>query len=149
MPRYRLTLEYDGGPFVGWQRQSGDRAGNGAGDGADGGAVSVQGVIEAALARLDRAPDGGPALVQGAGRTDAGVHATGQVAHVDLARDWEPFRLSEAVNHHLRPAPVAVRRSLPRGSIAGRRDHRHPGGSRRPGTTTDHPKPGDQHETQI
>lgn len=104
MPRYRLTLEYDGGPFVGWQRQSGDRAG----DGADGGAVSVQGVIEAALARLDRAPDGGPALVQGAGRTDAGVHATGQVAHVDLARDWDPFRLSEAVNHHLRPAPVAV-----------------------------------------
>ena len=89
MQRYRLTLEYHGGPFVGWQRQE-----NG---------PSVQGAIEAALARL-----GEGAAVTGAGRTDAGVHAMGQVAHVDLARDWEPFRLSEALNHHLRPAPVAV-----------------------------------------
>lgn len=90
MPRYKLTLEYHGQPFVGWQRQ---RVGR-----------SVQGTIEQALARLDPAP--GP--VQGAGRTDAGVHATGQVAHCDLARDWDPFRLSEALNHHLRPDPVAV-----------------------------------------
>ena len=90
MPRYRLTLEYHGGPFVGWQRQ---REG-----------LSVQGVIEDALARLDPAA---PA-VQGAGRTDAGVHARGQVAHCDLTRDWDPFRLSEALNHHLRPHPVAV-----------------------------------------
>ena len=89
MPRYRLSLEYHGGPFVGWQRQQ-----NG---------PSVQGAVEAALARL-----GEDAAVTGAGRTDAGVHATGQVAHVDLAREWEPFRLSEALNHHLRPAPVAV-----------------------------------------
>jgi tRNA pseudouridine38-40 synthase len=89
MPRYKLTIEYHGGPFVGWQRQE-----NG---------PSVQGALEAALARL-----GENATVTGAGRTDAGVHATGQVAHADLSRDWEPFRLSEALNHHLRPAPVAV-----------------------------------------
>lgn len=90
MPRYKLTLEYHGGPFVGWQRQA---------EGA-----SVQGALEAALARLE--PDV-PSVV-GAGRTDAGVHATGQVAHCDLARDWDAFRLTEALNHHLKPAPVAV-----------------------------------------
>ena len=90
MPRYKLTLEYHGGPFVGWQRQE-----NGA---------SVQGAVEAALARLEP----GPHAVQGAGRTDAGVHATGQVAHCDLLREWEPDRLMGALNHHLRPAPVAV-----------------------------------------
>ncbi|MBK0401104.1 tRNA pseudouridine(38-40) synthase TruA [Limibaculum sp. M0105] len=90
MPRYRLTIEYHGGPFVGWQRQ------------AQG--TSVQGAIEAALAALEP----GEHRVQGAGRTDAGVHATGQVAHCDLGRNWDPFRLAEALNHHLRPAPVAV-----------------------------------------
>lgn len=90
MPRFKLTIEYHGGPFVGWQRQ------------ADG--VSVQGVLEAALRRLEPDAPG----VQGAGRTDAGVHATGQVAHCDLARDWDPFRLSEALNYHLKPHPVAV-----------------------------------------
>ncbi|MEM1343139.1 MAG: tRNA pseudouridine(38-40) synthase TruA [Pseudomonadota bacterium] len=90
MPRYKLTLEYHGAPFVGWQRQ---REG-----------VSVQGCLEDALAHFDPAP--GP--VQGAGRTDAGVHATGQVAHVDLARAWAPFRLTEALNAHLRPHPIAV-----------------------------------------
>ncbi len=90
MPRYALKLEYDGGPFAGWQRQASE--------------PSVQGALEAALARL--AP--GPHLVQGAGRTDAGVHACGQVAHLDLSRDWDPFRLAEALNAHLRPAPVAV-----------------------------------------
>lgn len=90
MARYRLTLEYHGGPFVGWQRQD-----NGS---------SVQGVLEAALGGLD----GGSVTVTGAGRTDAGVHARGQVAHVDLRKPWEPARLAAAANHHLRPHPVAV-----------------------------------------
>lgn len=90
MPRYALKIEYDGTPFSGWQRQS-ERP-------------SVQGAVEAALARLD---PGAPAIAA-AGRTDAGVHALGQVAHADLARDWDPFRLAEALNYHLRPAPVAV-----------------------------------------
>lgn len=89
MPRYALKLEYDGGRFAGWQRQAG--------------LPSVQGALEAAVARL-----GSPAGVTGAGRTDAGVHALGQVAHLDLDRDWEPFRLAAALNAHLRPAPVAV-----------------------------------------
>jgi tRNA pseudouridine38-40 synthase len=90
MPRYALKIEYHGGPFAGWQRQSAQ--------------VSVQGAIEAALARLE------PRLHQitGAGRTDAGVHATGQVAHCDLDRTWDPFRLTEALNWHLRPHPVAI-----------------------------------------
>lgn len=90
MPRYALLIEYDGGPFCGWQRQTG--------------LPTVQGAIEAALRRLE--PD--VAGIAAAGRTDTGVHATGQVAHVDLARDWAPFRLAAALNHHLRPAPVAV-----------------------------------------
>ncbi|MBC7133865.1 MAG: tRNA pseudouridine(38-40) synthase TruA [Roseovarius sp.] len=90
MPRYALKVEYDGAPFAGWQRQA-DQA-------------SVQGAIEAALGRLEP----GPHTIAAAGRTDAGVHATGQVAHCDLARDWDPFRLSEALNHHLRPLPVAI-----------------------------------------
>lgn len=90
MPRYALKIEYDGGPFAGWQRQA-DRP-------------SVQEAIETALRRLDPAAPG----IAGAGRTDAGVHATGQVAHCDLAKDWDPFRLSEALNWHLKPAPVAV-----------------------------------------
>jgi tRNA pseudouridine38-40 synthase len=91
MPRYALKIEYDGGPFAGWQRQAQ-------------GMASVQGAVEAALARLEP----GPHTIAAAGRTDAGVHATGQVAHCDLSRDWEPFRLGEALNHHLRPLPVAV-----------------------------------------
>ena len=90
MPRYKLTIEYHGGPFVGWQRQD-----NGA---------SVQGAVETALRALE--PDA-PSIA-GAGRTDAGVHATGQVAHCDLEQEWEPFRLAEALNWHLKPAPVAV-----------------------------------------
>jgi len=90
MPRYALKIEYDGGPFSGWQRQA-DRP-------------SVQGAVEAALARLEP----GLGAIAAAGRTDAGVHGLGQVAHCDLAKAWDPFRLSEALNYHLRPAPVAV-----------------------------------------
>ncbi|MFC3060159.1 tRNA pseudouridine(38-40) synthase TruA [Paenirhodobacter populi] len=90
MPRYALKIEYDGAPFAGWQRQAEQ--------------PSVQGAIEAALARLEP----GPHTIAAAGRTDAGVHATAQVAHADLTRDWDPFRLSEALNYHLKPAPVAI-----------------------------------------
>jgi pseudouridylate synthase I len=90
MPRYRLTVEYDGSPFVGWQRQE-----NG---------PSVQGAIEAAIARFC----GAPVTVTAAGRTDAGVHALGQVIHVDLIRPVAPNTLRDATNFHLRPAPVAV-----------------------------------------
>ncbi|ARO14834.1 tRNA pseudouridine synthase A [Ketogulonicigenium robustum] len=93
MPRYALLVEYDGQPFSGWQRQTSH--------------PSVQGAIEAALAKLEE----GPHTIAAAGRTDAGVHATGQVAHCDLTKDWDPFRLSEALNHHLRPAPVAILRA--------------------------------------
>lgn len=90
MPRYALKIEYHGAPFSGWQRQTG--------------LTSVQGTIEAALRRLD--PE--TPRIAAAGRTDAGVHATAQIAHCDMIRDWEPFRLCEAVNHHLKPAPIAV-----------------------------------------
>ncbi len=91
MPRYALRIEYHGGPFAGWQRQAGELP-------------SVQASVEAALARLEP----GDHTIAAAGRTDAGVHATAQVAHADLARDWDPFRLSEALNAHLRPDPVAI-----------------------------------------
>ena len=91
MPRFALRIEYDGRPFAGWQWQAAH--------------PSVQAALEAAVARLETAL---PARVVGAGRTDAGVHATGQVAHVDLGRDWEPFRLMQALNAHLRPDPIAV-----------------------------------------
>ena len=90
MPRFALKVEYHGGPFSGWQRQ--DHV------------PSVQGAVEAALARLEP----GPHNIAAAGRTDAGVHGLGQVAHVDLDKDWDPFRLSEALNYHLKPDPVAV-----------------------------------------
>lgn len=91
MPRYALLIDYHGGPFAGWQRQAQGQA-------------SVQAAVEAALARLEP----GPHTIAAAGRTDAGVHATGQVAHCDLSRDWDPFRLSEALNFHLKPQPVAI-----------------------------------------
>jgi tRNA pseudouridine38-40 synthase len=90
MPRYRLTLEYDGRPFLGWQRQ------------AHG--PSVQAAVEAAVLAFA----GEVVTVVGAGRTDAGVHALAQVAHLDLAREVPPERLMMALNYHLRPAPVAV-----------------------------------------
>jgi tRNA pseudouridine38-40 synthase len=90
MPRFALRIEYHGGPFAGWQRQ------------AD--LPSVQSAVEAALAGLEP----GAHTIAAAGRTDAGVHATAQVAHADLARDWDPFRLAAALNAHLRPDPVAV-----------------------------------------
>ncbi|MFT6912328.1 MAG: tRNA pseudouridine38-40 synthase [Paracoccaceae bacterium] len=90
MPRYALKVEYDGKPFYGWQRQKT--------------LPSVQGAIEAALHRLQ--PD--VPTISAAGRTDAGVHALAQVAHCDMTRTWEPFRLSEALNHHLKPLPVSI-----------------------------------------
>ena len=90
MPRYALLVEYHGAPFAGWQRQADQ--------------PSVQGAIEAALAKLERRDH----TIAAAGRTDAGVHATGQVAHCDMEKEWDPFRLSEALNFHLKPAPVAI-----------------------------------------
>ncbi|MFK7765200.1 MAG: tRNA pseudouridine(38-40) synthase TruA [Roseobacter sp.] len=90
MPRYALKIEYHGAPFVGWQRQTN--------------LPSVQGAIENALSKIAT----GPHTIAAAGRTDAGVHATGQVAHCDLDRVWDPFRLSEALNYHLKPAPIAI-----------------------------------------
>ena len=90
MPRFKLTVEYDGAPFVGWQRQANGR--------------SVQQAIEEAIARLT----GVEPSIRGAGRTDAGVHATGQVAHVDLARPWSGQKLRDAINAHLRPDPVSI-----------------------------------------
>ncbi len=90
MTRYRITVEYDGRPFVGWQRQES--------------ALSVQGALEAAILRLS----GEAVVVTGAGRTDAGVHAAAMVAHFDLEKTITPFRLAGAINAWLRPHPVAV-----------------------------------------
>ena len=95
MPRYALKIEYHGGPFSGWQRQRTS--------------PSVQQTLEEALRRLE--PET-PSVVA-AGRTDAGVHALGQVVHCDLPRPWDPFRLSEALNFHLRPHPVAILQAAP------------------------------------
>ena len=90
MPRYKLTIEYDGTPFVGWQVQD-----NG---------PSVQGVLTEAIAAFT----GERVAVAGAGRTDAGVHASGQVAHIDLAKEWDGDTVRDAINFHLRPRPIAV-----------------------------------------
>ncbi|RVP08002.1 tRNA pseudouridine(38-40) synthase TruA [Sinorhizobium meliloti] len=83
MPRYRLTVEYDGSDYVGWQRQD-----NG---------PSVQGAIEKAVLSLTRET----VSIRGAGRTDSGVHARGQVAHLDLTREWKSYTLQNALNAHL------------------------------------------------
>ena len=90
MPRYKLILEYDGTPFVGWQMQE-----NG---------PSVQGRLIEAV----RAFSGEEVIPRGAGRTDAGVHALAQVAHFDLAKDWEPGKVRDALNAKLRPDPIGV-----------------------------------------
>lgn len=90
MPRYKLTLEYDGAPFSGWQRQE-----NG---------PSVQATLESAIFKLS----GETVTVTGAGRTDAGVHALGQVAHFDLAKQFPADKVRDALNYHVRPDPVAV-----------------------------------------
>jgi tRNA pseudouridine38-40 synthase len=90
VPRYKLTLEYDGTGLVGWQRQT-----NG---------LSVQEILETAFEKLT----GQPAYVRGAGRTDAGVHATAQTAHVDLPRAYRPDEIRGAINFHVRPAAVSV-----------------------------------------
>jgi len=90
VPRYKLIIEYDGAPFRGWQIQ------------AD--APTVQGALTTAIAAFS----GQQADVNGAGRTDAGVHARGQVAHVDLAKSWETDTVRDALNAQLRPFPIAV-----------------------------------------
>ncbi len=90
MPRYKLTIEYDGGPFAGWQRQAND--------------LSVQQVLEEAIGRMS----GEQVTIQAAGRTDAGVHALGQVISFDLGREWDPFKIREALNFHTKPHPVAI-----------------------------------------
>jgi tRNA pseudouridine38-40 synthase len=95
MPRYKLTLEYDGAGFCGWQRQA-----NG---------FSVQQALEEAVEKFC----GETVVVHGAGRTDAGVHAQGQVAHLDLAKAASGEVLRSALNHHLRPAAISVLEAAP------------------------------------
>jgi len=90
MPRYRLLIEYDGSPYNGWQRQDEGR--------------SVQGAIEQAAAKLC----GETVTLFAAGRTDAGVHATGQVAHLDLPRAFGDDTVRDAINFHLKPHPVTI-----------------------------------------
>jgi tRNA pseudouridine38-40 synthase len=90
MPRYKLTVEYDGRPFAGWQIQVNQ--------------LTVQGLLTSAIEALSI----DKTLVKGDGRTDAGVHARGQVAHVDLSKDWETDTIRDALNAHLRPHPVAI-----------------------------------------
>lgn len=90
MPRYKLIVEYDGTPFVGWQMQESGPS------------------VQARLAEAIKAFAGEEAIPRGAGRTDAGVHAFGQVAHVDLAKEWEPDTVRDALNALIRPDPIAV-----------------------------------------
>jgi tRNA pseudouridine38-40 synthase len=90
MPRYKLTVEYDGRPFAGWQIQADQ--------------LTVQGLLTAAVEALS----GDKTLVQGAGRTDAGVHARAQVAHADLSKEWDTDTIRDALNAHLRPHPIAI-----------------------------------------
>jgi tRNA pseudouridine38-40 synthase len=90
MPRYRLDIEYDGTAYAGWQRQAGQH--------------SVQAAIEQAIQRFSQ----DKVALRGAGRTDAGVHATGQVAHVDLSKDWPADTVRDALNAHLGMAGECV-----------------------------------------
>jgi len=90
MPRYKLTIEYDGQPYVGWQIQAGGR--------------TIQGEVTEAVARFC----GERVRVQGAGRTDTGVHARGQVAHIELERAWRADKVRDAINFHLQPNPIAI-----------------------------------------
>ena len=90
MPRFKLTIEYDGGPFVGWQRQENGR--------------SVQQAIEEAVAAFS----GETIVLKGAGRTDSGVHALGQVAHLDLASERTEDTVRDAINAHLKAEPVVI-----------------------------------------
>lgn len=90
MPRYCITIEYDGTPFIGWQVQSEGR--------------SVQGALVEAIRKFT----GESVILHGAGRTDAGVHATGQVAHFDLEKPRELYKVRDAVNFHLKPDPIVV-----------------------------------------
>lgn len=90
MPRYKLTVEYDGTPYTGWQSQKDGRA--------------VQNKIEAAIEKFA----GERPVIQAAGRTDSGVHALGQVIHFDLERDYDPFKVGEAINFHLKPHPISI-----------------------------------------
>jgi tRNA pseudouridine38-40 synthase len=90
VPRYKLTIEYDGTPYVGWQIQDN--------------LATVQGELTEAVAAFT----GERVTVNGAGRTDTGVHALGQVAHIDLGKDWDSDNVRDAMNFHLRPRPIAV-----------------------------------------
>jgi tRNA pseudouridine38-40 synthase len=90
MPRYKLTIEYNGAPFRGWQVQNDD--------------LTVQGALQTAVMALS----GEDALVYGAGRTDAGVHALGQVAHLDLEKSFRADQVRDGLNAHLRPHPIGV-----------------------------------------
>ena len=90
MPRYKLTIEYDGAPFRGWQVQTDD--------------LTVQGALQAAVKALS----GEDVQVHGAGRTDAGVHALGQVAHVELTKPFRADQVRDGLNAHLRPHPIGV-----------------------------------------
>ena len=90
MPRYKLTIEYDGTPFSGWQIQEGTPS------------------VQARMARAIESFSGESVVAFGAGRTDSGVHALGQVAHIDLARDWPAETVRNALNFHLKPEPVVI-----------------------------------------
>lgn len=90
MPRYKMVVEYDGTPYVGWQRQENGH--------------SVQAAVEAAILSLTSET----VVIRGAGRTDSGVHALGQVIHADLSREWAPFKLRNALNAHLMMASEKV-----------------------------------------
>ncbi len=95
MQRWKLTLEYDGGPFVGWQRQDTGRT------------------VQQSLEEAARILCGVETLVQGAGRTDSGVHALGQVAHFDTEKDLRADQVRDALNYHLRPDPITILEAEP------------------------------------